>query len=237
MVRGFTLTELMVVIVIVSILSAIGFSVSKRAISKARTSACLSNLRQMAIIATTEASERGYYPPITSQTKGSGGAVSNNGDHFYSLITHQSCASCPAAKFTGFDPDNGKIITSYGANPSIMPNHVTNDDGTTSNPLVRPAQIKRPSEVILLGDSAQFTSKPRALGFISRWYGKMTGDQKFANRSLTTAEVPAGGFWDEDVPTLPFRHDGKANVVFVDGHAATISQLEDLKQKNLYYNY
>ena len=225
----------MVVIVIVAILSAIAFTASKRAITSAHTATCLSNLRQMAIIASTAATDNGFFPPSLSQTASSSGK-SNNGNHFYSHITTEECASCPAAKFTGNNPKNGKIITAYGANPTVMPHYVVREDGSKTNPLVRPSQIRRPSEVFLLSDGAQFASNPRALAFSARWYGKQTGLEANKDKPLTTAEVPDSGFWD-DVSTIPFRHDGKANVVFVDGHAETIKRLEDLKQKNLYWNY
>src|SRR5512143_91359 len=47
--RGFTLIELLVVIAIIAILAAILFPVFAKAREKARTSACQSNLKQMAL--------------------------------------------------------------------------------------------------------------------------------------------------------------------------------------------
>jgi prepilin-type processing-associated H-X9-DG protein len=105
-------------------------------------------------------------------------------------------------------------------------------------PLVSPAQIQRPSEVILMADGAQIgPSNPRALGFSFRWYGNKSGNPTDSEKPLTTADIPQGGFWDPDVATLPLRHNGKANVVFCDGHAQTISSYGELKERNLYRNY
>lgn len=230
------MVELLVVIAILAILAALIFTSARRAIAAAHSSTCLNNLKQMASLATSEASIRGYYPPSLSQSDGSSG-VTNNGDHFYSLITTETFASCPAAKFTGTNPRNGRIITAYGANPTVMPYYKIRGDGTTTNPLIRPSQIARPSEVFLFTDGAQFNNaNPRALAFSARWWGRQVGEEKNAEQPLTTAECPERGFWD-DLPIIPFRHAGKANIVFVDGHAESIREVGDLKQRNLYWNY
>ena len=47
--RGFTLIELLVVIAIIAILAAILFPVFAQARDKARSAACLSNLKQVAL--------------------------------------------------------------------------------------------------------------------------------------------------------------------------------------------
>ena len=76
----------------------------------------------------------------------------------------------------------------------------------------------------------------RSIGFSAIWWGNQTGKVENAQKELTTALVPASGFWD-NIPLIPFRHDGKANIIFVDGHAVTIKRLGELKEKNLYWNY
>lgn len=238
--RGFTLVEVLVVIVIVVILAAISVLATRRMVSSARTSVCLGHLRQMHTIATVETTERGHYPPALSQTSGPSG-IKNNGDHFSGLAESLSCTSCPAARFSGTKPKTGRPISGYGTNPTIIGYHVTNEtDGTPqppTQPFVRPYQITRPSEVFLLTDNAQFADGTSgAVGFSARWWGSQTGNVADKEKPLNTSHVPASGFWD-DLPLIPFRHAGKANVVFVDGHAITIHRLGDLKEKNLYWNY
>lgn len=55
--RGFTLIELLVVIAIIAILAAILFPVFAKARSAAKTSTCLSNLKQMGIAFTSYATD------------------------------------------------------------------------------------------------------------------------------------------------------------------------------------
>lgn len=61
--RGFTLTELLVVILIIAVLSSFAFVGAKRFIEKARASTCMSNLRQVGVMMNGAASENnGLYP-------------------------------------------------------------------------------------------------------------------------------------------------------------------------------
>lgn len=61
--RGFTLVELMVVIVIVAVLASLAFVVARRGIEKARAATCMSNLRQVGVLMNGAASENhGLYP-------------------------------------------------------------------------------------------------------------------------------------------------------------------------------
>lgn len=226
------MTELLVVVAILATLAAALTAVTSRLKMKAASSQCVSNLRQLAGIATMEASETGFYPPMLSQKTGNGGGLEHSGNHFGLLVVGMEAMSCPAAKYTGLDK-NGNPITSYGSNPMVM---IHQRDGTPD--LVRPSQISRPSEVFLMADCAQHgPPNTRTLNFCARWYGKRTGDPANAAKPLSSEDIPTGGFWDPDVSTLPLRHDGHANVVFCDGHVTTISSHSELKEKNLYWNY
>lgn len=228
---GFTLVELMVAIVIVAALASIAFIVAKRGIASARAAQCLSNLRQLASVIESDAAEQGFYRPVNNHAEDDNGNLINLGEHMGSLIDHLPCNSCPAAKFKGTN-NRGWEIGAYGSNPMVM--------GWTRSgtpPVIRYTQVRRPSEVFMLADSAQFNSNPRSLGYSTRWWGSKVGDPNDANKPLDNSYIPQGGFWDPDVPTLPFRHAGKANLVFCDGHARSISDISELKQKNFYTNY
>lgn len=221
----FTLVEVLVV----GGLASIPVLATRRTASSARTSACLANLRGMHIIAAVEATDCGFYPPALSQTTGPSG-IKSNGDHFSGLTDSLSCTACPDAKIRGVKPKNGRPIAAY----------VTNEtDGTPQppfQPFVKPYQITRPSEVFLLSDNAQHSDGTSgAVGFYARWWGNQTGIEADKEKPMNTSHVPAASLYD-NLPLIPFRHDGKANLVFVDGHAIMINRPSDLKEKNLYWN-
>ena len=93
-------------------------------------------------------------------------------------------------------------------------------------------------QVYLLADCAQHgPPNARSLNFSARWYGQRNGVPSDSEKPLTTAEIPSSGFWDQDVATMPMRHQGTANLVFCDGHVETIHNISELKQKNFYWNY
>lgn len=230
--KGFTLVEVLIVITIIVILAAVSLAVSRRMVSSARTSVCMSNLRQMHVMVMLEVGDKGAYPPVISQSTSNEGNTTNNGNDFSSLIGRPECAACPDAKFHGPHPQDRKPITAYGANPMIMGNSQNNNP-----PLVRPNQITRPSEVFLLADGAQFgLPNPRAIGFSAGWWLSRDGNPTNAEKKLTTAIIPSSGFWGNE-SLMPMRHNGKANVIFCDGHVASIQGVGGLKEKNLYWNY
>ena len=229
---GFSLTEILIVIVIIVILAAVALAASRRMIYSARASTCMSNLRQLLVMVTLTVADKGAYPPVLSQSTNEHGNTVNNGDDLYSIIGRAEYTACPGAKFHGPHPQDGKPITAYGANPMVMGNSQNNNP-----PLVRPGQITRPSEVILLADGAQFgLPNPRAIGFSAGWWLQRNGKPADAEKKLTTATIPSNGFWDE-VSLMPMRHNGRANIIFCDGHAVSIQGIGELKEKNLYWNY
>ena len=227
--RGFTLIELLAVIAILAVLAALVMTVSRRMISSSHSATCISNLRQLSSIIAVAASEYGYYPVV--QDANNLGLKTQ-----HDAIGRKSpFMSCPAARFHGAvtkpGAGFGHTMSAYGMNPIVMPN------ASSPGSIVRPAQISRPSQVILAADGAQMMNPyPRALGYCARWAVIQTGQVENAEKEVTEAIVAPSGFWGDE-SQLPLRHNGKANVVFVDGHVETIRRLGDLKEKNFYWNY
>jgi prepilin-type N-terminal cleavage/methylation domain-containing protein/prepilin-type processing-associated H-X9-DG protein len=240
--KGFTLIEILIAIVIIASLAVVLFSMSRKMIASAKSAKCVSNLRQMHVLVNLQVSDKGYYPPMESHTSGDGGLKNNGG--FYDRLDNPppDCVSCPAAKFTGFHPTAKppRPISAYGGNTGVMPNYQMKEH-EPAPPLLRPHQITRPSEIILMGDVAQFSNpaNPRAFSFLNRWPsgGPAKGDPKNAEKPVTSAMVADGGFWDPEVAQIPMRHNGKANLVFCDGHIIQISRIGELKEKNFFSNY
>ena len=231
-IRGFTLVELLVVIAILAVLVALAMPAYQRAISASQSATCILNLRQLSSIITVDASEHGYYP-VVGDPANLGIRTLNQAIKGKELIM-----VCPAAKWHGrvTTPKqySGLVITAYGMNPLVMPH------AHPPRTPVSPLQISRPSQVILAADGAQLESPyPRSLGYCARWFGydnKTAGKVENAEKEVTEDLVTPSGFW-ADESELPLRHNGKANVVFVDGHVETIRRLGDLKEKNFYWNY
>lgn len=229
---GFTLLELLAVLAIAAVLLALLVPWAKNGVEAAKSAKCASNLRQLGAQTMTHVAEYGFFPPMINQTDN----APVPGD-FYEYIRSspaKACAICPSAKFTGYR--NGRPQEGYGGNPLVLTVSLNGKP-----PPVRPAQISRPAEVILLTDGAQFTANGFALGLSTIWFGKFNGTIRGnpyeAETPLTDAEVLPGGFWDPEVSQIPLRHNGRANILFCDGHVTSISAISDLKQKNIYWNY
>ena len=227
--RGFTLIEVLVVIVIIAVLAAVLMTVSRRMISSSHSATCVSNLRQLSTAITAAASDYGYYPVVADDDK------LGHKTQADAIGWKSPFMSCPAARFHGAvttpGPGFGNTMSAYGMNPMVMLY------STTARPPVRPAQISRPSQVILAADGAQMMNPfPRALGYCARWFGTQPGQVENAENEVTEALVLPSGFWGDE-SQIPLRHNGTAHVVFVDGHVETIRRLGDLKEKNFYRNY
>lgn len=226
---GFTIPEVITVVAIIVLLAVLAMPAGERALEKGRSAKCLSNLKQLASVVMLSVAESGKFPAMLAQATGSeGGGVDTEDDFFAKYATH-SCLSCPSATYTGVN--DGNYISAYGANPTIMPLNI--NSSRKPPPLI---SITRPSEVILFADAAQVSPPPRAVGWWAAWWGPASGNAADASEALTDSEIPQKGHWG-DTSLLSFRHRGAANLVFVDGHAQSVTNIADLKQRNLYWNY
>jgi len=198
---AFTLTELLVVVAIVSIIAALLLPAISQSKGRAQQIQCVGNLHQQGVAIHTFVAEYNCYPTwITSsntdlpgrwwldQIERGGFGISNPVDNFYQLgIWH-----CPAAQLR-----EGQMSDSpfYGYNVfGVLPvgNLTTNlglggqrPENSATEKSVRESEVVVPVEMIAIGESDAFAFM-RAM------------DYDFYHRS--------------------FRHQDKANVVFCDGH-------------------
>jgi prepilin-type processing-associated H-X9-DG protein/prepilin-type N-terminal cleavage/methylation domain-containing protein len=238
--RGFSLIELVVVLAITATLATLAIPAMRSFMDKGNAGRCAANLKQLASIATTYAAEHGYYPPIRCLDGSSPPSTQAGFPVFYYLASPHSCATCPGAAHRGKNNTHTKQLihqNAYAANPKVL---IGNSPNASK---VKPFMITRPSEVVLLADGSQWK---QAGTFWTVWpyivnpAGTQMGSAASAEQPLEYGSGPHGVYSvipNGEGPSINFRHNGRANVVFCDGHVASITNVSDLKQKNLYWNY
>ena len=232
--EGFTLMELLVVIVIIAILIAVLFPLVNSALGQGKSAGCMSNLKQLHAFTERYVATFGKYPLMGRQEANSSGQVVNIVDeNFYHHLEDAAVAVCPSAKFKGKN-NIGIPFQAYGSNPMVIPYSYS----SSGREAVRPAQIFRPMELVLLADCPQIATAPiRVLGYSMAWYiGPESGMESRLDEPLTDKIIPETGFWD-DIPLMPRRHLGRANIVFADGHTGSIKATSELTERNYFRNY
>ncbi|NNM87688.1 MAG: prepilin-type N-terminal cleavage/methylation domain-containing protein [Phycisphaerae bacterium] len=215
--RGFTLVELLVVMMIISILIALLLPALAAARQDAQTIVCLSNLRQLGLAAQIYVNIcNGFYPP--AQDGGGGNpnwainSIQNPQTGQWTIQpgilwlgqTDLRVLVCPALSQT---PTPGQMVLGYNYNTSYI-GHGTGE----SNPIpARAAQVQYPSTCALFGDGGYYGG----VDFFMR-----------APDLLNPVPFNADGVNDNTraAGTQAFRHQGATNVVYCDGHGATQSQ-------------
>lgn len=216
--RAFTLVELLVVIGVLAALTGLLLPALRVAREQARSTQCLSNLRQMAVAATSYATtHRGLFPPALSAAQISNGrATVANWDFTTERLmatgattvrpgvlwqgeTIQQIHQCPS--FDGRSNTLADPYTGYNYNTSYI------GRGAGEVPLSTPArllQIKNPSATVMFGDGQMSSGANK---FMRAPFPDAQSDSSTSTRS--------GG-------TQGFRHRGKTNVSYVDGHAESL---------------
>ncbi len=203
---GFTLIELLVVMAIISILAALLLPALSTAREMGRSAVCISNLRQLYLAAVLYTEDYdGWYPPAAADI------MHANLQRWHGIRETLSAPFDPAKgplypylqtgkikedpTFKKFYQDSGAFelgTGGYGYNSQYV--------GGSPDNLEIPArvnQIRNPSQTIMFADSA----------FLS--------GGKLIEYSFVTAPYWS---WGKADPSIHFRHRGKANIAFCDGH-------------------
>jgi prepilin-type N-terminal cleavage/methylation domain-containing protein/prepilin-type processing-associated H-X9-DG protein len=222
--QGFTLVELLIVVGIIAVLLVLLLPALAAAREVAKTTQCLSNLRQLATAAAAYGAENdGSYPVaqytagtvwyrwdfVVSRDPGTGKATVGAGLLWMGQAggSHSAAGQvqqCPS--FAGSSTAAGDPYTGYNYNTTRI-GHGQGEDVHRPNEILPPArlnEIRNPARCALFGDGQWSAGANKFM----RSPFVIPGMDEFSNRS-------AG--------TQGFRHRGKTNVVFCDAHAETLA--------------
>jgi prepilin-type N-terminal cleavage/methylation domain-containing protein/prepilin-type processing-associated H-X9-DG protein len=210
--RAFSLVELLVVVGIIAVLIGLLMPAITAARESAKTVACLSNLRQLAVATHAYAdSNKGLFPIAYhfrtspefvsyawdfTTTRTSGGDVVVEAGLLWDGKGSGKVQQCPS--FDGASNTVGDPFTGYNYNTSYIGHGA-------SESIVKPAKVtdvRRSSRCALFGDG----------GFGS-------GANKFMRAPW--ANPGDASFTARHSGTQAYRHRGRTNAVFVDGHGET----------------
>jgi len=234
---AFTLVELLVVIGIIALLISILLPSLNSANRAAKTTVCLSQMRQIGLASTNYlTNNKNYLPPSYYFSLSN---PSSNISYFDIMVAYlpktadKSIWTCPEAR----DGTTAQFPLTYGNNRSV---HVWYWADSPVPPgqvqqLKRVTQIRRTSEVIALGDAAQSSGVFTTGGWLD-WSDRAD----IADRNNAGVSVDTLPGWAENSDRtganyhLRFRHQLNkiANTLFVDVHAESVKKGE-LTFKNL----
>jgi len=235
--KAFTLIELLVVIAIIAILAAILFPVFAQAREKARQTACLSNLKQMAAAVSMYVTDNELYP-VYSYPAG------NTRWHtiLQPYVKNDQVFVCPSSSFSRFHFRN----MGYGYNYQYLARDAARGGQGASHE----AQIEYAADTIAIADSfgtGGWSKSPQP------WSDAVNECDRLGNHGYTIDPPllpPSAGnrFGTSCTPgatlanypgaghtRIGTRHSGGANVAFCDGHAKWMRR-EVLEVDNTYWN-
>ncbi len=220
-VAGFTLIELMVTLAIIGLLAALVLPALGSARRSSTRAACASNLRQLALANTAYAADHGYYVAAAADVRGR-----NN----------QRWHGERESRRQPFDPAKGPLAPYLGVEarvrqcPEFRPEangfeagcggYGYNACGVGSQAYVLgayrgAARGMAPGAIADASKTVMFTDA----GFLQE--GELI-EYSFAEprRHLSDSAPPREAY--PAIPSIHFRHEGLANVVWVDGHVSSM---------------
>lgn len=224
--RGFTLVELLMVVVILGILAVLTSLVVGAARNAAKSAIGLSNIRQLAQANLAYAADHGgQFSPATS---------ANNRRRWHGERTSSSAP---------FDPSKGFLAPYLGGSGRVKlcPRFDELDKSTTSFELGTGGYGYN---MAYIGGTPQDWTQPtylqrlprpsRTVMFASTAFAVASGPQEYAFTEPYQSLAPSGQPNGPLQPSTHFRHDGKAHVAWCDGHATSESRNSAAETANYY---
>lgn len=214
---GFTLVELLVVIAVIAILSAILLPVLSRGKLSAQSAVCQSNLRELGT------ATQMYWNDNAGRSFSYSDGATNNGELYWfgwiengteghrpfdlsvgALFPYSTSADvrlCPSPVWTfpQFELKGSNVIFSYGCNSFVF--------GGPGHSVLNAVKIMHPADTVIMADAAEVNNfQPPASvlnPMFEEWY---------------YVDLETNYSSPNNYPNAHFRHSRKANVTFADGH-------------------
>ena len=114
--------------------------------------------------------------------------------------------------------ERGMSPTDFGMNIALSPQNETHG----SDKKIHESEVMSPSSTLVFGDADRVTNKSQAWAMLSSDPDEWKADPSHRGGSLTMNPY----LFSQSPNRLINRHQGKANVVFLDGHAETLPASE-----------
>jgi prepilin-type N-terminal cleavage/methylation domain-containing protein/prepilin-type processing-associated H-X9-DG protein len=222
--KAFTLIELLVVIAIIAVLAALAFPAISGVLSKGKSAACLSNLRQIGMGLVAYAMDNSYTLPDAGSGGTPGWAVAI-GPYAGEAKNKKSIFVCPGCEIPVQNATGGEIAITYGVHGGLMPK------GAAAKDL---SDVKRASEVILAADTCQNPGNKGWSPYCIENPAVFTGGGRGGTGALD-APISTGTDSDKgNSPWMRYRHSGAVNAVMCDGSARTIKKGQVLNRNAIF---